>query len=443
MPRGTAVDASPFAPEAGFLCAGAVASGMTGIEYDDFLDPGYEPADTDLVCEFRLSPAADMSVDAAASRVASESSNGTWAALDVGEGEFTDVSARAFDVEGDRAMVAYPEALFEGGNLPQMLSCIAGNIMGMKAVDRIRLEDCEWPTGLATSFPGPQFGSAVRTELLDAADRPALATVPKPKVGLSAERHAEVGYEAWTGGVDLLKDDENLTDQPFNPFAERLEASLARRDEAEAQTGQRKGYLVNVTAETTEMLDRVDAVAERGGRFVMVDVVTAGWSALATVRERAEHHGLAIHAHRAMHAAFDRVPDHGVSMRCLAQFARLAGVDHLHTGTAGLGKLANEDTVGINEWLRSDLHGLRDVLPVASGGLHPGLVPPLLEAVGTSVIVQAGGGVHGHPGGTHDGARALRQATHAALDGLPLERAAENLPELAAALDTWGTETPR
>ena len=416
---------------------------MTGIEYDDFLDPDYEPAADDLVCEFRLTPAAGMTPEAAASRVASESSNGTWAALDVGAEHFTDVSAVAFDVAGDRARVADPPELFEAGNLPQVLSCIAGNIMGMKAVDRIRLEDCTWPAALVEGFPGPQYGPAVGTELLDAPDRPVLATVPKPKVGLSAERHAEVGFEAWTGGVDLLKDDENLTDQPFNAFDDRLAASLARRDEAEDLTGQRKGYLVNVTAETTEMLDRVDRVAEHGGRFVMVDIVTAGWSALASVRERAERHGLAIHAHRAMHAAFDRVPDHGVSMRCLAQFARLAGVDHLHTGTAGLGKLETEDTPGINDWLRSALHGLRPVLPVASGGLHPGLVPPLLHALGPELIVQAGGGIHGHPGGTHDGAKALRQATHAALDGLPLEQAAESLPELAAALETWGTETPR
>ncbi|MFB6353459.1 MAG: type III ribulose-bisphosphate carboxylase, partial [Halobacteriales archaeon] len=394
---------------------------MTGIEYDDFLHPDYEPTADDLVCAFRLEPAAGMSLEDAASRVASESSNGTWAALDVGAEHFTDVSARAFDVGDGRAKVAYPVGLFEGGNLPQVLSCIAGNIMGMKAVDRIRLLDCDWPEALATSFPGPQFGAAVRTELLDAPDRPVLATVPKPKVGLSAERHAEVGFEAWTGGIDLLKDDENLTDQGFNPFEDRVRESLARRDEAEDRTGGRKGYLVNVTADANEMLRRVDYVAEQGGRFVMVDIITAGWGALAAVRERCERHGLAIHAHRAMHAAFDRVPDHGVSMRCLAQFARLAGVDHIHTGTADLGKLENEDTVGINDWLRSDCYGLREVLPVASGGLHPGLLPALLDALGTKLIVQAGGGVHGHPDGTHAGAKALRQAVHAAMDGLLLE----------------------
>ncbi|MFC7134934.1 MULTISPECIES: type III ribulose-bisphosphate carboxylase [Salinibaculum] len=415
-----------------------------GITYDDFLDLDYDPTETDLVCEFYVEPAADMDWDDAASRVASESSNGTWAELQV-EGSIRDLSATACDIDEDSGTVtvAYPDALFEPGNMPQVLSCIAGNILGMKAVDRIRLLDCDWPEQLATSFPGPQFGTSVKSELLDAGERPITATVPKPKVGLSTDQHAQIGYEAWTGGLDLLKDDENLTDQAFNPFEDRLTESLAQRDRAEDETGETKSYLLNVTASGTEMLERVDLAAEHGCEFVMVDVVTTGWAAVQQVRERCERHGLAIHAHRAMHAAFDRVPTHGVSMRVLAQVARLCGVDHIHTGTAGLGKLENEDTPGINEWLHGELYGLNDVLPMASGGLHPGLVPALLDALGTNIGVQAGGGVHGHPDGTHAGAKALRRAVEAAAAGEPIADAAEDTPELATAIDKWGTETPR
>ncbi|THE65927.1 type III ribulose-bisphosphate carboxylase [Salinadaptatus halalkaliphilus] len=416
---------------------------MTGIEYDDFLDLEYEPTASDLICEFRIDPAEDMSLEAAASRVASESSNGTWAALHVAEDELTHLGAVACDIDGQRITVAYPAELFESGSMPQILSCIAGNILGMKAVDSIRLEDCEWPESIVSGFPGPQFGTSVAREKLDAGARPILATVPKPKVGLSTDAHVRVGEEAWRGGVDLLKDDENLTDQAFNPFEDRLAESLAARDRVEEDVGERKDYLVNVTAETTEMLERVDLVAEHGGGFVMVDVITCGWSAVQSVRERCEDHGLAIHAHRAMHAAFDRLEHHGVSMRVLAQIARLCGVDHIHTGTAGLGKLANEDTPGINDWLHGDCHGLEPVLPVASGGLHPGVVDQLIDALGTDICIQAGGGIHGHPDGTHAGAKALRQATEASLEGVSLADYATDHEELATALEKWGAETPR
>jgi len=338
---------------------------MGSISYADFVDRSHEPRETELVCRFFVVPAEGLDAADAAGRVASESSNGTWAELEV-EGSVTDLSATAFAIEaatagqfdGYEVGVAYPDALFEHGNVAQVLSCIAGNILGMKAVDRIRLLDCDWPEPLATSFPGPAFGSVVREAIFDA-------------------------------------------------------------------------------------LDRVDAVADAGGEYVMVDVVTAGWAAVQQLRERCERHGLAIHAHRAMHSAFDRHPSHGVSMRVLAQIARLCGVDHIHTGTAGLGKMANEDTVGINEWLASDLHGLNDVLPVASGGLHPGVVPPLVDALGTNICVQAGGGVHGHPDGTHAGAKALRAAVDVTVAGDGLETKAEDVPELDRALEKWGTETPR
>jgi len=416
----------------------------TGIEYDDFLDLEYEPDEDDLVCEFTIDPAEGMSMEAAASRVASESSNGTWAALSVDEEELTDLAAVAYVIgNDDRVSVAYPAALFERGSMAQILSCIAGNILGMKAVDSIRLEDCFWPETIVDGFPGPQFGTSVATEKLDAGDRPVLATVPKPKVGLSTDAHVQIAEEAWRGGVDLLKDDENLTDQPFNPFEERVERSLAKAEELTEETGEKKDYLVNITAETEEMVRRAEFVHEHGGGFVMVDVVTAGWSAVQTVREHCEDMDLAIHAHRAMHAAFDRMDHHGVSMRVLAQVARLCGVDHIHTGTAGLGKLENEDTPGINAWLGSDLYELNDVLPVASGGLHPGVTDALIDALGTDIAIQAGGGIHGHPDGTEAGARALRQSVEAAMADVPLPEYAEDHPELATALDKWGAETPR
>jgi ribulose-bisphosphate carboxylase large chain len=427
---------------------------MVGIEYDDFVDTSYKPGETELVCTFYIEPADGISMADAAGRVASESSNGTWAELQVDE-RIKEMSATAFEVKDDgHIKIAYPTVLFEHGNdeqgpltaepsMPQILSCIAGNILGMKAVDRIRLKDCDWPEPIVTALRRPQYGSSVRNDIFDAGDRPITATVPKPKVGLTTAQHAEVGYEAWTGGIDLLKDDENLTSQSFNRFEKRVRQSLKRRDKAEQETGEKKSYLINITADAQTMLDRADFVHEQGGEYVMVDIITTGWAALQSVREKCEELGLAIHAHRAMHAGFDRVPTHGVSMRCIAQFARIIGVDQLHTGTANLGKLDNEDTVGINEWMYSDLYGHNDVLPMASGGLHPGLLPELIDRVGTNIGVQIGGGVHGHPDGTHAGATALRQAIDAVMDDEPIEDYAADHPALRTALDKWGTKTPR
>ena len=53
--------------------------------------------------------------------------------------------------------------------------------------------------------------------------------------------------------------------------------------------------------------------------------------------------------------------------------------------------------------------GLKPVLPVASGGLHPRLVPALMETFGNDFVIQAGGGIHGHQDGT-----VCRRESHAA-----------------------------
>jgi ribulose-bisphosphate carboxylase large chain len=84
-----------------------------------------------------------------------------------------------------------------------------------------------------------------------------------------------------------------------------------------------------------------------------------------------------------------------------------------------------------------DMEGLKRVLPVASGGLHPRHVPSLIKFFGLDVLIQAGGGIHGHKKGTLAGAKAMRQAIQASLSGTPLDEYSKTRRELREALQTW------
>ncbi|KXA88601.1 hypothetical protein AKJ57_06640 [candidate division MSBL1 archaeon SCGC-AAA259A05] len=125
-------------------------------------------------------------------------------------------------------------------------------------------------------------------------------------------------------------------------------------------------------------------------------------------------------------------------MLSIAKFARMVGVDNLHAGTV-VGKMEGEkqEVVDIYEFLRSDFYGQKRTIPVASGGLHPGLVYDLMEIFGTDFVIQAGGGVHGHPDGTKSGAKAMRQAVEARMKEIELQDYAEGHSELARALNKW------
>lgn len=423
----------------------------------DFIDRSYKPSASDLVCLFKVVPAKGVSMKDAIGRVASESSNGTWAELTTLREHIRMIKARAFSISGSHVKVAYPLELFELGSVPQLMSSVAGNIFGMKALASLRLEDISLPKEYIRAFKGPAFGiEGVFGKIFRMKKRRTLlAHVPKPKVGMTTEEHADVARQAWLGGVDLLKDDENLTDQSFNRFDARMKLMFKYRDYAEKETGERKSYLANITAETKEMIRRARLVKSLGGEYVMVDILTAGWAALQTIREECEDLGLAIHAHRAFHAAFTRNPDQGMSMLVVAKLARLIGVDQIHIGTV-VGKLAGsrrevtdldaevtlENVKPSLDVLREDWRGIKPVVPVSSGGLHPGLVPYVIRLLGTEIVVQAGGGIDGHPNGVMAGAKAMRAAIDASMLGESLAEYAKRSKELKASIAYWGGRKP-
>jgi len=169
---------------------------------------------------------------------------------------------------------------------------------------------------------------------------------------------------------------------------------------------------------------------------VMVDVVSMGFSALDYFRR--QNLGLIIHGHRAGHSAFTRDKNHGISMLVLAKLLRLVGIDQLHTGTV-VGKMEGkkEDVIKINEFLRGKFGKLKPVLPIASGGMHPGLVPKLIKILGKDLVINFGGGIHGHPKGSEAGARAVYQAIEATMKNISLEVYAKTHKELREALEYW------
>lgn len=419
----------------------------------DYIDLRYEPQKNDLVCEYYLEPNR-IDLEKAANHVAGESSIDTWADIQtLSESTRLRLMPHVFYINNRNGTVriAYHSDLFEPCNMPQILSSIAGNVFGMKALKNLRLQDVSFPKRLVNSFPGPRMGIKGVRKLLHIHNRPLLGTIVKPKLGLTASQHAQVAYNAWVGGVDCVKDDENLASMSFNRFGERVDLTLRMRDKAELETGERKAYMPNITAETSEMIKRLRYVHDMGGNYVMVDMLTAGWSALQTVRR---HSVLPIHAHRAMHAAMTKNEKHGISMLFLAKVARLIGVDTLHIGTVELGKMGGteEEVTAVQDVIQRDVvesdslrhvlrqkwYGTKPVLATASGGLQPGVMPELVRRMGKDILANFGGGIHGHPEGTSAGARAVKQALDATLRKIPLRQYAASHPDLAAAIKKWG-----
>jgi ribulose-bisphosphate carboxylase large chain len=393
-------------------------------------------------------------LEQACEEIAKESSIGTWteiATLSADIAKRLKPSAFYIDAENNIVKIAYTKDLFEADNLPQILSAIAGNIFGMKVLNHLRLLDITFPKNIVSVYKGPKFGIEGIRKLTKIEKRPLLGTIVKPKVGLNEVEHANVCGQAWRGGLDIVKDDENLTSMSFNKFEKRIEETLKIRDIIEKETGEKKIYMPNITAPLTTMKKRADFVIEHGGEYIMLDILTVGFSALQEIRDYLDDKNVVIHAHRAMHAAITRNKKHGMTMLALAKLMRLIGMDQLHTGTV-VGKMegGRQEVVEINKtiteqkiagnnltMLDQDWNNIKPALPVASGGLSPLHIPDLMDILGKDMVYQFGGGCHGHPDGTESGARAIRQAITSVLEGYNLKEYAKNNIELARALEKW------
>ena len=400
--------------------------------------------DKNVLATYRVESA--LPVWEAGTLIATEESVGTWTELTtLTEWAGKNLSAKVFKWKGKlrgTVTVAFPKALFdvETGGIPNILSIVAGNLFGLKALGNVRLIDVEFPRDVVKAFPGPKFGIDHIRGMVGTLQsrRPHLGTIIKPKVGLNPKQTAEVAYEAAVGGVDFIKDDETLTDQVFCPLDDRVARVMEALDKVREETGRKVLYAVNVTSSVKHILSLAERALGHGANMLMVDVLTAGFS---TVQMLAEDPSVKVplHIHRTMHAALTRNPRHGIRMLPLAKLVRLAGGDQLHTGS-GAGKMerALDEVKQLVEFLRQPYFNLKNVFPVASGGIHPGLVAANVNVLGKDCVVNAGGGIHGHPMGTRSGAKAMMQAIGAYMEATPLEVYAKTHEELRLALETWG-----
>lgn len=144
-------------------------------------------------------------------------------------------------------------------------------------------------------------------------------------------------------------------------------------------------------------------------------------------------------AHPAVSGALTASPEYGIANQVLlGKLLRAAGADLvLFPSPYGNVALAQEETTAIASALTKQAP-YRSAFPVPSAGIHPGLVPQLIADFGVHSVINAGGGIHGHPDGAAAGATAFRQAVDAVQNGLTLENAAREQKELSAALNLWG-----
>ena len=432
---------------------------------------------------FSMVAGGKLNILQAAAEVAAESSTGTNFQVKTETSFSRKMNALVYDLDVKKGLVhiAYPWRLFDrGGNIQNILTYVVGNVLGMKEVSALKLLDVWFPPSMLEQFDGPSYTFDDMREYLGVYGRPILGTIIKPKMGLTSAEYAEVCYDFWVGGGDFVKNDEPQANQDFCPYDKMVLHVKEAMDKAVKKTGKKKVHSFNVSAaDFPTMIDRCEMIIEAGfetGSYAfLIDGITAGWMAVQTLRRM--YPNVFLHFHRAGHGSFTR-PENpiGFSVLVLSKFARLAGASGIHTGTAGVGKMAGtptEDIVAAHniQYFRSMGHyfdqswatipqddadavamvkaeknnqrilvddswrGLKRCCPIISGGLNPTLLKPFIDVMGNvDFITTMGAGCHAHPDGTTAGAKALVQSCEAYKKKISLQAYAKKHKELDKAI---------
>ncbi len=324
--------------------------------------------------------------------------------------------------------IAFPMANM-GNSLPMMLSTVFGNI---SASGMVKFIDCAFPKKYIEKFQGPKFGVNGMRDILGVQDRPLLNAMIKPNIGWTPKEGAEIFYNAAKGGVDIIKDDELLpADESFCPLEERVKLFMEKERQAYEETGEHTLYSVNITDSIDKIKDNAYRALEHGANSLMLNVYTSGHGALKMLADD-PHINVPILAHVDFVGAYASSTYTGISAPLvIGKLTRLAGADFQINGHP-FGKFPVSYKVFYRsfKFFTQPWWNIKPMMYACSGGTTQLAVKSLIDALGTDIILAAGGGVHGHPDGSEAGAKSMRQAIDAAITGVDLLEYAKTHPEL-------------
>ena len=298
--------------------------------------------------------------------------------------------------------IAFPVANIDWVNdgINHLICQLMGGHTDINIVTRCRLINLRLPEHVKNKFLGPKFGISGLRKLTNNYDKPLLGGILKPKVVHKASVLEDMVRELIDGGVDFIKEDEIMSNVPHLPLEQRVDivANLL------SKVNHRLAFCHTINADPHAVLDRVGRVYELGGNGVHINVF-GGLGVYNSVRRL--NLPIFLHLQSSGQKVFtDRSHRFSIRWPVICQLATMMGVDTIQTGM--IGGYSNDDANEIFECI--DVLREGNTVPALSCGFHPGMVDWVTGQVGVDYLANSGGAIHGHPGGTLAGARAMRQA---------------------------------
>jgi ribulose 1,5-bisphosphate carboxylase large subunit-like protein len=304
---------------------------------------------------------------------------------------------------------------FKTDGISHLLVNIMGGQLDIDNVLKCQVLNIEFPKHIEDIFLGPKFGIDGIRKFTGVYDKPIFGAIVKPKTGISAQTLLEMVKELVEGGVNFIKEDEILSDPSFCTIEERVPLIMDYLKDKNVI------YSVSIHADYPYIIDRVKRIYELGGNSVHVNF----WCGLGVYRAIRELDlPMFIHFQKSGDKILtNKNHDFHIDWKVICKLAGMMGVDFIHAGMiGGYYKWDEQETLDAVKILND-----HNVMPALSCGFQPGLTEWVTSKVGIDYMANVGGAIHGHPGGTIAGAKAMRQSIDS-----------EFGPEYDQAIQKWG-----
>lgn len=292
-----------------------------------------------------------------------------------------------------------------GEDILQFLNVLFGNI---SIKPDIKVTDFQID-GIRSIFPGPQFGIDGVRKLISVSNRPLSCTALKP-MGSSPEVLANIAFDCAAGGIDIIKDDHGLANQPMATFQNRVLSCVAAIRKAEQKSGKKTLYFPNITSRFEELLTRARFAKENGADGLLISPQLTGLAALSSVAESSLE--LPIMAHPAFSGPYTIHPNSGFTPDVyFGKLWRALGADAvIYPNAGGRFSYSIEQCININDACRGDLAKFRSVFPVPGGGINRDTVGEWKNKYGNDTILLIGGSLYQHPEGMKTAVREFQSS---------------------------------
>ena len=279
-----------------------------------------------------------------------------------------------------------------GYEITQFINVIFGNI---SIKSGIRVNKLDLPSSLLQAFKGPRYGREGLRKMVGVSKRALLCTALKP-MGLSSKQLAEQAYQFAMGGIDFIKDDHGLADQPFTRFRERVELCTSAVAKANTETGMRCQYVPSLNTRFETIVEDANFAKEQGAGGLLLAPGLLGFDVIRALAVD-DGLGLPILVHPSFIGTYVISRNSGLSHYVLfGQLMRLAGADvSIYPNYGGRFSFSKTECASIMQGCEVSMGKVKPIFPSPGGGMHPDRVSEMLEFYGNEIMFLIGGALHG------------------------------------------------